>query len=132
NTVWVLCNATDEQAKSQSCSVLDRQLAVLVRLVDDLRDASQIALDRTRLQIEELILQEALETAANSVRMTADQKDVKLRVTLPTVPISIEADPSRVQQMLLNLLGNAIKYTPRNGHVFLSATLESGMAVIRV
>jgi PAS domain S-box-containing protein len=132
NAVSLACNSADPVLKEKACSILGRQVAVMVRLLDDLTQATQAAVGKLQLQVETVIVQEALEDAANSIRPAVQEKGQHLLLTLPPVPFTIEADPARLQQMLLNLVGNASKFTPPGGHIHIGVTVEAGMAVIRV
>jgi signal transduction histidine kinase len=60
------------------------------------------------------------------------RKRLTVTLTVPDAPIVIRADPRRVDQMLLNLIGNAQKYTPEGGSIQVSATVEADMAAIRI
>lgn len=119
-------------AVERPCEVLERQVTVLVRLLDDLAEATRADAHRTRILPQPLVLQDALQLAATSIQPAVTAKRQHLAVVLPHVPITIEADPARLQQMLLNLLSNASKFTPERGHLSLSATVEGEMAVIHV
>ncbi|MFP5406725.1 MAG: sensor histidine kinase [Gammaproteobacteria bacterium] len=132
NAALVLCKCDDVQQRTKSCAVLGRQLSVMTRLLDDLFQATEVAVGKTRLRLETVVVQDALEAAAGSIGPVVEQKDQELVLTLSPVPFLIEADPSRLHQMLLNLLGNASKFTARGGHIYLGATVETDMAVIRV
>ena len=131
-SVAALKRTDDPELKRQACATLERQLAVLTRLLDDLSTATHAALGKARLETEAFNLQEALDHAAASIAPAAAQQQQHLQLLLPPVPFEIEADPARLQQMLANLLGNAVKFTPPGGHILLSASVEGGMAVIRV
>jgi PAS domain S-box-containing protein len=113
--------------------VIKRQTATLTRLVDDVSQAAKTDSGiATRLRIEPVVLQEALRLAAFTVQAAVDMKNQQLRVIVPETPIEIEADPTRLQQMVANLLSNATKYTPRDGHITLSGSIEGSMVVVRV
>jgi signal transduction histidine kinase len=102
------------------------------RLLDDLAVAGRTEGGLVVLAKQRLVLQDALHAAAAAVGQAIAQRKQELKVVLPRVPIWIDADPARLQQMLLNLLGNASKYTPERGHLQLSASIEDPMVVIRV
>ena len=132
NATLAIASTSDPTIRSKSVQLLQRQLASMASLLDDLTESSAAAATQPRLQNEPVVVQEALQLAADGVRTSIEQKHQALVVTVPLVPITIQADPSRLQQMLLNLLSNAGKYTPSGGHIHLTATVEASEAVIRV
>jgi PAS domain S-box-containing protein len=113
-------------------SIIDRQVRQLVRLVDDLLDVSRISRGKIDLQKQRVSLTMVLESAVESSRPAIDAGGHRLVVRLPPQPVEIEADVTRLVQVLQNLLNNAAKYTPRGGQIELSGALEGGEAVIRV
>ncbi len=132
NASHAIAATTDEAVRTKSVQLLQRQLASMTALLDDLAAQSAATLAQPRLRTEPLAVQEALDLAAHGVRPGVEQKRQELVVTVPAVKITIQADPARVQQMLLNLLGNASKYTPAGGHIHLTATVEAQDVVIRI
>ena len=132
NAADLLRRVGDDERLTFPLGVIDRQLALLRRLVDDLLDLTRIDTGRLELQLQPLSLQDALRQAVDSCRGRAEQGGVGMAVLLPGVAITIEADPARLQQMVVNLLDNAIKYTPPGGQVWVKATVDSGNALVRV
>ncbi|HZN47847.1 MAG TPA: PAS domain-containing sensor histidine kinase [Ramlibacter sp.] len=121
----------DEKVK-RPCEVLERQVEVMVRLLDDLTEATRADAHVSRILPQKVVLQEAVQMAAGGLQAAAEAKNQALAVVLPEVPITLEADPARLQQMLLNLLGNAVKYTPEGGHVTITASIEGTQVAIHV
>jgi signal transduction histidine kinase/CheY-like chemotaxis protein len=112
--------------------VIQRQIGQLRRLVDDLLDVSRVTTGRISLKPEEVDLRSIVQRAVDSVRSLLDQRSHKLSVSLPPDPISVNADVTRLEQVVVNLLNNAAKYTDEGGHIRLSAEKDGDLAVLRV
>jgi PAS domain S-box-containing protein len=109
-----------------------RQVKQLVRLVDDLLDVSRITRGRITLRRETVVLAEAVERATEMVHGDVETRGQTLTVSLPGAPVRLSADPSRLAQVIANLLGNASKYTPPGGSIWLTAEHVDDEIVIRV
>ncbi len=112
--------------------IIDRQVRQLVRLVDDLLDVSRISRGKMDLQKQRANLTMIVESAVESSRPLIDASEHTLTVRLPSTVVELEADVTRLAQVLQNLLNNAAKYTPRGGRIELSADVAGGQVVIRV
>ncbi len=113
-------------------AVIARQVAIMVRLVDDLLDMSRISSNKLDIRKQSVELATVVESAVESGRPFIEQRGLKLTVSLPAEPIHLEADPVRLAQVFLNLLNNAAKYTPRGGHVWLTVEQQGSDAVVSV
>jgi signal transduction histidine kinase len=102
------------------------------RLVDDLMDLSRIGAGKVELRREKVAIQQILQRAAESVQPQARDHGHVLEIFLPGQPIFLKADPARLEQVFVNLLNNAIKYTQRGGHIWLKCTGEDEEVVMRV
>jgi PAS domain S-box-containing protein len=112
--------------------VIDRQVAHLARLVDDLLDVSRITSGRISLQKEPMALTPVVAAATEASRPLIEARKHTLETVLPDEPLLIEGDLTRLSQVVLNLLNNAAKYTPEGGHIRLAVAQEGGEVVIRV
>jgi PAS domain S-box-containing protein len=112
--------------------VIDRQVAQMTRMVDDLLDVSRISRGKIELRKERVELAKVVSIAVEGSRPLLEKWEHKLRVTLPPEPIYLDADLTRLAQVLLNLLNNAAKYTDRGGRVWLTAAQEREEAILRV
>jgi two-component system CheB/CheR fusion protein len=113
--------------------VLDRQVQQLGRLVDDLLDVSRITRGMIELRKEVIDLAEVVGRAVETSRPLVDARRQQLTVALPDAPVYLEADPTRLAQVLANLLNNAAKYTPEGGRIWLAAErADGGEVVLRV
>jgi signal transduction histidine kinase len=104
--------------------VIDRQLAHLVRLVDDLLDVSRITLGKIHLAVEPLELRAVLGQAVEAVQPLIDRFGHRLEVALPAAPVPLRGDPTRLVQVFANLLTNAAKYTEPGGRIQLTALVR--------
>lgn len=112
--------------------MMDRQVVHLVRLIDDLLDVSRIRQGKIELRREKITLQNAVYDAVEICHLFIERNSHSLTLSLPEEPIWIDADSTRIAQIISNLLNNAVKYTPRGGHIVVSAYSDSGNAVLSV
>ncbi len=108
-------------ASAKARQILERQIAHMVRIVDDLLDVSRITLGKVELRKEHLQLKNIVESAVELSRPAVDAASHVLTVSLPDEQVTIDGDPVRLTQVLVNLLNNAVKFTPQAGHIWLIA-----------
>jgi PAS domain S-box-containing protein len=128
----LLLRAAEDPVMRQAAEMIDRQAIKLDRLVEDLLDVSRITRGKLALSAEPTDLADAAGRAAEAVAAAAKDRGVKLAVTPPDAPVSAVADPSRLEQVLVNLMTNAVKYTPRGGRVTVCVGQDGDRAVVRV
>jgi signal transduction histidine kinase/CheY-like chemotaxis protein len=134
NSVYILERADPggEQAR-RARAVIDRQARHLTRLVDDLLDVTRISRGKIRLQRQRIELGELLRRAAEDHRETFSRLGIALEVAVGDLPVHVQGDPTRLDQVVGNLLQNAAKFTPRGGRTTLSLERASdGNAAIVV
>jgi two-component system CheB/CheR fusion protein len=122
----------DVPGRERFVEIADRQLTHLVRLVDDLLDVSRITQGKITLRREHVLLADVAARAVEMMRAVIDARGHNLTVSLPGEPVRLVADPARLAQVIGNLLGNAVKYTPPGGSIWLTAERAGGEVVIRV
>lgn len=133
NAVHVLrLRGGDAAMTGRMCDIVERQVRHLARLVDDLLDVARIARGKIALRKESMDLVTAVAQAVEAAGPAIEGRRHALAVSLPPGPLLIDADPTRMGQVLANLLGNASKYTNPGGSIALSAGQEGGEVVIRV
>ncbi len=122
----------DAPALQYPIKLIERQVEFIRRLVDDLLDMTRIRSGKVQLTTEPLDLQEVLARAVESVRPIIDDRRHTLIVTAVRNPIPVYGDRDRLQQVFVNLLSNAAKYTPEGGHINLKSFIEGEEAVVKV
>jgi CheY-like chemotaxis protein/anti-sigma regulatory factor (Ser/Thr protein kinase) len=133
NTVELLAHrAADAQTVARARVIMERQLKHLVRLVDDLLDVSRIRSGKIVMAKQRMDLSVALENALEISRPGIDARKHKLTVSLPAEHIFVDADPTRLPQLLSNLLNNAAKYTEEGGEILISAEQVGSQAIVVV
>ena len=115
-----------------AATMLERQVDHMVRLVDDLLDASRVSRGQIQLRRGRIELSSAVHHAVEAAQPLYARMQRKLSVTLPSAPLYVEGDPVRLAQVIGNLLHNACKFSELGGVVGLHATREDDQAVIRV
>jgi len=132
NAVTVLKRARSASEETKRArTVIDRQVAHLARLVDDLLDVSRIAQGKVRLQKEQVDLAEVVRRTVDDHRSLFASKGVSLELR-EDEPLWVEAVASRLAQVTENLLHNAAKFTSRGGRVAVALGEENGRALLRV
>ncbi len=112
--------------------MIGSQVSQLIRLVDDLLDVSRFTLGKIDLQIETVELGKVVDAAISAVRPLINEKRQDLRITLPDEKIYLQADSTRLTQVLTNLLNNAMKFTEPTGRIWFTAEATPGMLTLRV
>jgi CheY-like chemotaxis protein len=132
NALDVLRSDADEPTKEWSRAVIERQIAQLTRLVDDLLDISRVTSGTISLRKDQVELAAVTERAVESSRPLVEARRHQLEVDLPEEPLWVEGDLVRLSQVVLNLLNNSAKFTPEGGRIDLSVREENGDVLIRV
>jgi signal transduction histidine kinase len=112
--------------------VIDRQIKHLSRLLEDLLDVSRIAVGKVQLRMEPIDVRDSIAHAIEATRPLLEERRHTWFLDLDASTLGVEADPTRIEQILMNLLTNAAKYTEPGGQVYVVASRESGEVVIRV
>lgn len=140
NPLAPLCNGLSilkqhpatEPTLLRTVSMMDRQMAHLVRLVDDLVDVSRISRGRFELRRQKVLLSSVLASAVEASRILIDAREHELVIDLRVHNLVVDGDPDRLAQVFSNLLSNSAKYTDRGGRISLVLDCEGGEAVITV
>jgi PAS domain S-box-containing protein len=133
NAVYLLARHGEEPPiQRQARDVIERQVAQLKRLVDDLLEVSRISTGRLELRRELITLSGVVEGAVQSTHSFIESRHHELTVSVPERPLWVYADAARLQQVLVNLVMNAAKYMDDGGHIWLTCEELDGEAVVRV
>jgi PAS domain S-box-containing protein len=133
NAVQVMRLLSPRDSKLEwSRDVIERQFSHLARLVDDLLDLSRLMRGMVKLQKKEIELSWVVAHAVEASRPLIDAQHHEFTVSVPTEPIRLHADLTRLTQVLVNLLNNAAKYTDPGGHIVLRAERSGAEVVVRV
>jgi signal transduction histidine kinase len=122
----------DQRALLSASEVIERQSKHLVRLVDDILDVARIGRGTLELRKERIDLATAIHQAVEAVESMLSERDQQLSVKVPGTPMLVDADLSRLVQIIANLLNNASKYTQPAGQIWLTADRHNNEAVVRV
>jgi PAS domain S-box-containing protein len=116
----------------QALAVIERQIGHLTRIVDDLLEVSRVTTGRVRLVRSLCDVRDIAGRAVESVRSQVGRRGVELRLGMPSEPLCVDGDPTRLEQVVVNLLTNAVKYTEADGRIDVVLAREDDEAVLRV
>ncbi|MBN3961121.1 response regulator [Nostoc sp. NMS8] len=119
----------DEKATSRALEAIERNAISQMQLIEDILDVSRIIRGQLRLNVSAVNLISVMEAALEAVRPLAEPKDIQLNTILDTTVGSVYGDPTRLQQIVWNLLTNAIKFTPKGGRVEVKLSTYFGFSI---
>ncbi|HVY06387.1 MAG TPA: MASE1 domain-containing protein [Burkholderiales bacterium] len=123
---------SDPAHSASVLGILDRQMAHLTHIVDDLLDVSRITRGKIRLQKVAASLNDIVLRAVESTRPMIEARKHRLELKLCEETVPIEADVTRIYQVILNLVNNAVKYTPSGGRIEISLRADESQAELRI
>jgi PAS domain S-box-containing protein len=124
--------STKPDVLERTRQMMERQVQHMVHLVDDLLDIARISTGKVELRRGRIDLKDVVATAVEASASLIDTAGHKLHVELPSRPLPMDADATRIAQVVSNLLNNAAKYTPEGGRITLKAWVEGHEAVLTV
>jgi signal transduction histidine kinase len=131
--VRVLGKQTGEASTQQRMQALiERQLGRMTGLIDELREVSRITNGRVRLQRERIDLRVIVSNAIETLEPDINERKHRLATELPDAPVWLQADPGRLEQVFVNLLANASRYTDAGGELKVWVHARRGQAIVRV
>ena len=116
----------------RAIAVIERQVAHVVRMVDDLLDVSRITTGKIELRRDFFTLGSIVSTAVEAASPAISAARHSLEIDVPEDPIWLYVDPARISQAITNLLNNSAKYTPQGGRIRLEAAADEASVTIRV
>jgi len=132
NAAILMQHSSPNPSVQSALDIIGRQVEHMVHLVEDLLDVSRIANGKVRIRKELIVLDQVVKQAVETCRPLLNARQQQLTVSLSSRPVRLLADPTRLVQILTNLLNNAVKYTDEQGRISLTAAEEEGQVVIRV
>ena len=124
--------ATENEMLTSATAMMERQVSHMVHLVDDLLDVSRISRGKIELKKSRTELSTIVNHSVEAAQPFTHILDHQVNVSIPDRPLYLNVDPTRITQVIANLLTNAAKFTDRGGQIDLNVTVEGDEAVIRV
>jgi signal transduction histidine kinase/ActR/RegA family two-component response regulator len=123
---------SEDELQQKACTIIERQAAQLTRLIDELMEVSRFNTGRVQLRRERILASDFVNHAIETALPLIEQHQHELTVSMAPDPIWLDADLARLEQVVVNLLTNAAKYTSDGGHIWLTVGQEGLECVVRV
>ena len=121
-----------EERRLQGMEVIERNVRAQVKLVEDLLDISRVITGKLRLDVQSVDVAQVVAAAVEALRPASDGKDIRLTQTVDVTVGPVQGDPDRLRQVVYNLLTNAVRHTPRGGHVDVVVSTHPSHVEVRV
>jgi signal transduction histidine kinase/CheY-like chemotaxis protein len=122
----------DDPAFEKTRDIFDRQITHMSRMVDDLLDVSRLERGKLQLQCERVDLNTLVTAAVDACLPLTQSHDHTVKINLAQQPLFVDADPVRIEQLLVNLITNAVKFTPEPGEIALETSSGNDIATVSV
>jgi len=133
NSLQILkMSRVDSSTAQQTRDMMERQVHLLIRLVDDLLDVSRVMRGKIELRKEQVELANVIARAVETAQPLIEAQGHNLQVSVPNESLLLVADPVRLIQVVGNLLTNSAKYTEANGSIWLTAEREGNQVLLRI
>jgi len=122
----------DTPARQKTQAMIERQVHRMTQLVDDLLDVSRVTYGRLRMQRVRIDLRDIVSNSIETLESNINERHHRLTTAFPDAPVWLQADPCRLEQVFVNLLANASRYTDAGGKLAVEMHTRDGQAVVRV
>jgi PAS domain S-box-containing protein len=131
-TVMLRSGTLDPAAIQRGLEVIERNVRAQTQLIGDLLDVSRIITGKLRLEVSPIAIVPVIEAGVEAVRSSAEAKEITLAVEVPPEAPTITGDPDRLQQVVWNLVSNAVKFTPQHGRIDVRLRREGSSLTLTV
>lgn len=131
-TKILLNKSLEEETRKKALETIEKSARSQAKLLDDLLDSSRVASGRLKLEFREINLFEIIKTVHNLQKPSADSKNIEIRINSNTEEIKVFGDAIRLQQVISNLLSNALKFTPEGGTIEIETIARAADVTLKV
>ncbi len=132
NAIYILSSQAAEPTRQRTQALIQRQVWHMEKLIEDLLDISRISRGHLRVRFERIDLRAVLGNAIETLESDINERDHRITATLPDAPVWLQGDPCRLEQVFVNLLANASKYTDAGGELAVHLHAQDCQAVVRI
>jgi len=122
----------DNPELSSGLDIIERNSKLQAQLIADLLDMSRIISGKLRLELKQVNLAHILQAAIETIRISAEEKQITIEKHLGETDVIVLGDPNRLQQVFWNILSNSVKFTPSGGYIVISLRVEENVAEVSV